>query len=53
MVAFGLSRYNFVPLVMQDEDGIRDAMGMQEWGDGWAAAVETMRELRERKDNFS
>ena len=40
-------------LVMQDEDVIRDAMGMREWGDGWAAAVETMRELRERKDNFS
>ena len=52
MVAFGYPRCNGV-LVMQDEDEIRDAMGMQEWGDGWAAAVETMRELRERKDNFS
>lgn len=40
------------PFMRVDEEDVCSAMGMNSWGDGGAAAVATMRELRQRKDDF-
>ena len=43
---------SYNPFMRCDEDDVRRAMGQDRWGDGWAAGIETLRELRERKDAF-